>query len=61
MNDKATATAPKIEMVTLKHLCTELKADPREAREKLRLAVRDAKKAPRHLARDFVCGDMPAR
>jgi hypothetical protein len=45
MNDKATVT-PKIEMVTLKQLCTELKADPREAREKLRLAVRDAKKNP---------------
>jgi hypothetical protein len=44
MNDKA--PAPKIEMVTLKQLCTELKADPREAREKLRLAVRDAKKNP---------------
>jgi hypothetical protein len=44
MNDKA--TAPKVEMVTLKQLCTELKADPREAREKLRLAVRDAKKNP---------------
>jgi hypothetical protein len=44
MNDKA--TAPKIEMVTLKQLCTELKADPREARERLRLAVRDAKKNP---------------
>ena len=46
MNDKATVTTPKIEMVTLKQLCTELKADPREAREKLRLAVRDAKKNP---------------
>jgi hypothetical protein len=37
---------PTIEMVTLKQLCTELKVDPREAREKLRLAVRDAKKNP---------------
>jgi hypothetical protein len=46
MNDKATVPAPKIEMVTLKQLCTELKADPREARERLRLAVRDAKKNP---------------
>jgi hypothetical protein len=40
------APAPKVEMVTLKQLCTELKADPREARERLRLAVRDAKKNP---------------
>jgi hypothetical protein len=40
------ATKPTIEMITLKQLCTELKADPREAREKLRLAVRDAKKNP---------------
>ena len=46
MNDKAIATAPKIEIVTLKQLCTELNADPREARERLRLAVRDAKKNP---------------
>jgi hypothetical protein len=45
MNDKP-ATKPAIEMVTLKQLCTELKADPREAREKLRVAVRDAKKNP---------------
>jgi hypothetical protein len=36
----------KIEMVTLKQLCVELKVDPREARERLRLAVRDAKKNP---------------
>ena len=42
MNDKPA----KIEMVTLKQLCTELKVDPREARERLRLAVRDAKKSP---------------
>ena len=33
-------------MVTLKQLCAELKVDPREAREKLRLAVRDTKKNP---------------
>jgi hypothetical protein len=45
MTDKP-ATKPEIEMVTLKQLCTELKTDPREAREKLRLAVRDAKKNP---------------
>ena len=42
MNDKPV----KIEMVTLKQLCAELKADPREARERLRLAVRDIKKNP---------------
>jgi hypothetical protein len=30
-------------MVTLKQLCTELKVDPREARERLRLAMRDVK------------------
>ena len=40
MNDKPA----KIEMITLKQLCTELKVDPREARERLRLAARDAKK-----------------
>ena len=34
----------KIEM--LKQLCAELKVDAREAREKLRLAVGDAKKNP---------------
>jgi len=39
-------TKPAIEIVTLKQLCTELKANPREAREKLRLAVRDTKKNP---------------
>jgi hypothetical protein len=44
MTDKA--PTPKVEMVTLKQLCTELKGDPREARERLRLAVRDAKKNP---------------
>jgi hypothetical protein len=43
MNDKP---KPAIEMVTLKQLCVELKVDPREARERLRLAVRDAKKNP---------------
>jgi hypothetical protein len=42
MNDKTA----KVEMVTLKQLCVELKVDPREARERLRLAVRDAKKNP---------------
>ena len=34
------------EITTLKQLCTELKIDPREAREKLRTAARDAKKHP---------------
>ena len=42
MNDKPA----KIEMVTLKQLCAELKVDPREARERLRLAVRDGKEEP---------------
>ena len=42
MNDKPA----RIEMVTLKQLCAELKVDPREARERLRLAVRDVKKNP---------------
>jgi hypothetical protein len=37
---------PIIEIVTLKQLCTELKVNPREARERLRLAVGDAKKNP---------------
>ena len=45
MNDKP-APKPTIETVTLKQLCTELKADPREAREKLRIAVRDSEKEP---------------
>ena len=44
MNDKP--VKPAIEMITLKQLCAELKVDPREARERLRLAVRDAKKHP---------------
>ncbi|MBN8965816.1 MAG: hypothetical protein J0H89_10665 [Rhizobiales bacterium] len=46
MNDKTPASKNPVEMITLKQLCTELKVDPREAREKLRLAVRDAKKNP---------------
>jgi hypothetical protein len=45
MTDKP-ATKPTIEMITLKQLCAELKVSPREAREKLRLAVRDTKKNP---------------
>ena len=32
--------------VSLKAICAELKLDPRVAREKLRIAVRDAKKFP---------------
>jgi hypothetical protein len=40
------ATKPMIEIITLKQLCTELKIPPREARERLRLAVRDTKKNP---------------
>ena len=44
MNDKP--AKPTIEMVTLKQLCVELKVDPREARDRLRLAVRDTKKNP---------------
>ena len=34
------------EIVTLKQMCEELKLDPRECRERLRLAARDAKKFP---------------
>jgi hypothetical protein len=34
MNDKP---KPMVEMITLKQLCVELKVDPREARERLRL------------------------
>ena len=45
MSDKTVSTKPA-EKVTLKQLCTELKIDPREARERLRLAVRDTKKNP---------------
>ena len=37
------ATEPK---VSLKAICAEMKVDPRIAREKLRIAVRDAKKFP---------------
>ena len=35
---------PTNEIVTLKQLCAELKVNPREARERLRIAVRDPKK-----------------
>jgi len=51
MNDKPA----KIEMVTLKQLCADLKVDPREARERLRLAVRDAKTNP-ELAKSHKAG-----
>lgn len=34
------------DIITLKQLCTELKLDPREARERLRSAAGDAKKHP---------------
>lgn len=34
------------DIITLKQLCTELKLDRREARERLRTAVRDQKKYP---------------
>ncbi len=44
MNDKP--AKPAIEMLTLKQLCAEIKVDPREARERLRLAIRDSKKNP---------------
>lgn len=33
--------------ITLKQICTELKLDPRESRERLRAAARDAKKHPK--------------
>ena len=34
------------EIVTLKAICNELKLDPREARERLRVAASDAKANP---------------
>eukprot|EP01036_Dinobryon_divergens_P044387 gene44387-biopygen35773 len=41
------ASAPKAtEVMSLKAICAELKLDPRLAREKLRIAVREAKKFP---------------
>ena len=36
----------KADAVRLKALCSELKLDPRLAREKLRIAAREAKKFP---------------
>ena len=47
MNDKLA----KIEMVTLKQLCTELKVDPREARERLRMGARALRKTPNSRSR----------
>lgn len=44
--EKAPAKKPDQPMITLKAICSELKLDPRVAREKLRLAVREAKKFP---------------
>jgi hypothetical protein len=41
-----TAPPPKPAVVSLKAICAELKVDPRLAREKLRIAVREAKKYP---------------
>jgi hypothetical protein len=34
------------DIITLKQICTELKLDPRESRERLRAAARDARKHP---------------
>ena len=45
MNDKP--AKPAIEMLTLKQLCAEIKVDPREARERLRLAIRKFKEKSR--------------
>lgn len=36
----------KVDSVSLKAICAELKLDPRLAREKLRIAAREAKKYP---------------
>jgi hypothetical protein len=41
MSEKTPASKAQVETVTLKQLCSELKVSPREARERLRLAVRD--------------------
>lgn len=44
---KPEASTPKAaDTVSLKAICAELKLDPRLAREKLRIAVREAKKFP---------------
>jgi hypothetical protein len=42
----AEAKAAQEAKVSLKAICSEMKLDPREAREKLRIAVREAKKFP---------------
>jgi hypothetical protein len=43
----ANETKPAVEpKVSLKAICSEMKLDPRIAREKLRIAVREAKKFP---------------
>ena len=41
-----TATKTPPQMISLKALCGELKIDPRDAREKLRAGVVDAKQFP---------------
>jgi hypothetical protein len=41
-----TKATPELK-VSLKAICSEMKLDPRIAREKLRIAVREAKKFPR--------------
>ena len=41
-----TKSEPASQKVLLKTLCAELKLDPRLAREKLRIAVREGKKFP---------------
>lgn len=46
MADKPKTDKPKADVVTLKQLCTELKIDSHEAREKLRFASREPKKDP---------------
>ena len=46
MTVKPKADKPKLEIVTLKQLCAELKVDSHEAREKLRWASREPKKYP---------------
>ena len=46
MTDKAE------DIIQLKLLCAELKIDPRDARQKLRLAIKDQKKYP-ELAKSY--------
>jgi hypothetical protein len=45
-NAKAPTEKPKTDVITLKQLCSELKIDSHEAREKLRWAIREPKKYP---------------